>query len=286
MIIKQALKSGAEKLNKFKVKYPSLETEILLSFVLNKSREFLFTHYEKELTKNQVDKYYRLIAKRTKGEPIAYLVGQKEFYGFDFIVNKNVLIPRPETELIIDETLNLTIHNPKSTTIVDVGTGSGCIIITLAKLLNLNYKFIATDISKPALSVARQNAKLHGINKRIKFYQGDLLEPIIKQKYSNLIILANLPYLTPKQIKKSPTIKHEPKLALSAGKDGLKYYRKLFKKIIKLSFISATVLCEIDPSQVKAIRILIKKHFPMSLVKIKKDLSDHNRLVIISIRDL
>lgn len=281
-----------------RAKLPALDVELILAYALKKSREFILTHGEYKLTKIQISKYNSLVNKRSKGEPLAYLIGHKEFYGLDFLVNKNVLIPRPETELMLDETLNLISHITNRVSLVDVGTGSGCIAITLAKKIKKS-KFIATDISERALAVAKKNTKKHKVDKTIKLFQGNLLEPIIKKQNSleirncNLVILANLPYLTPAQIKNSPPIQKEPKLALAAGNDGLKYYRELFTQIKKLNEICDVryALCEIDPRQKNRISTLIKKELfthrsfseggPGSSFQIKKDLKGHSRLVVI-----
>jgi release factor glutamine methyltransferase len=151
-------------------------------------------------------------------------------------------------------------------------------------------EFIGTDISKKALSVAKKNAKLSGVDDKIKFLQGDLLEPILKNKKlniknKNVIITANLPYLTAKQVKESPSIQKEPKLALIAGNDDLKYYQKLFKQIKKLNMLCAScyVLCEIDPRQTLKIKKLIKKELPQAKFEIKKDLARLDRLVVIKL---
>ncbi len=312
MNICQVLKENTLKLKKKNITNPHLEAEILLSHILKKPREFLLAHPEKQLTKLQIANYKLLTAKRTKGTPIAYLTGHKQFYGLDFIVNKNVLIPRPETELMVDEALNLLrsmlrSKTNKKTIIADIGAGSGCIIISIIKNLFPNYqlppvaherrggrisnfKFLATDISRSALAVARKNAKKHNVVNppagEIKFYQGNLLEPLIKNleiRNYNLVILANLPYLTPAQIKNSPTIKYEPKIALSADKDGLKYYRRLFKQLIQITNykLQITIFCEIDPRQITSFKKLIKKYLPAAKIQIKKDLSGRNRLIII-----
>ncbi|MCK4554101.1 hypothetical protein KAU19_04010, partial [Candidatus Parcubacteria bacterium] len=192
--------------------------------------------------------------------------------------------------------------------IIDVGAGSGCIIIALAKLLKRNlkanlkaskrlfafkfaFKFLATDISSSALAVARKNAKLHNVQKNITFMNGNLLEPLIQNpkylKHLNgpIIITANLPYLIQAQIKNSPTIQQEPKLALSAGADGLKYYRRLFKQIkrIKNQESRITILVEINPEQATKIKQLIKKELPNSKIQIKKDLAGLNRLIVIKL---
>jgi release factor glutamine methyltransferase len=298
MNVKNALAKAIFRLQKSNIKNPYLDAEILLSFILNKPQEFIFTHPEYKLTKFQISNYQLLISRRQKGEPVAYLTGHKEFYGLDFFVNKNVLIPRPETELMVDKTLSLMSNISHPISLIDIGTGSGCIIITLQKILKLkskiiNYKFFATDISKDALKIAKNNAKKHGVDKKIKFLPGDLLEPLIKNsKYLNnpknpIIITANLPYLTPSQINNSPTIKKEPKIALVAGSDGLKYYQKLFKQIKQFQKICNVkyMLCEIDPRQKIQIGTLIKKELKISSFQIKKDLRGHSRLAIINLKN-
>ncbi len=296
-------------------KLSSLEHELLLAHVLKKPREYILAHPEYEMTKLQIKNYELRIKERISGVPLAYITGEKEFYGFNFKVNKNVLIPRPETELMVEEAIKLFKNVPSPSQgegqgevggedvkqqyyIIDVGTGSGCIIISLVKLLLnhesriINQKFIGIDISAKALSVAKKNAKLNKVDDKIKFIHGNLIEPFLKIKSkiqnqkSKIIITANLPYLTPTQIKNSPSIKNEPSLALSAGIDGLKYYRRLFKQIVALKkMLSAPcyVLCEIDPRQKNIIIKIIKKELPEATFEIKKDLKGHSRLAIINI---
>ncbi|MFH1522503.1 MAG: peptide chain release factor N(5)-glutamine methyltransferase [Patescibacteria group bacterium] len=293
MTICPILTNNTNKLKKKRIPNPHLEAEFLLSHILKKPREFILAHPEKKLTKTQIKNYQLLITRRLKGEPLAYIICCKQFYGLDLYVNKNVLIPRPETELMVDEALKFATCNPKHAIIIDVGTGSGCVIISIAKKLSfgypkLSFKYLASDISKSALAVARKNAKLHKVDRKIEFIQGNLLKPllnILEIRNYNLVILANLPYLSPIQIKNSPTIKYEPKLALSAGPDGLKYYRQLFKQIGQVANhqIQITILCEIDSSQTIKIKKLIKKELPQSKIQIKKDLSGLNRMVKINI---
>jgi len=278
---------------------PRQEAEILMAFLLKKPIEFLMAHPETEVRPVILNKFKNLEKKRLHGWSIAVLIGHKEFYGLDFKVDKNVLIPRPETELMVEEVLSLINATPDKKLLVDLGTGSGAIIIACAneikKTLPIIYKkteFRAIDISVSALKIAKENAKYNQQTK-IKFRQGNLLEPLINQKdikkltSLNLIMAANLPYLTPSQIKVSPSIKKEPSLALVAGKDGLKYYRELFGQIksINNNFkpLRANILCEIDSGQAKPIKTLVKKHFPRAKIEIKKDLADKKRLAIISI---
>jgi release factor glutamine methyltransferase len=312
MIIKQILQRTN---NKNKITF--IEHELLLAHVLKKSREYILAHPEEKLTQLQIKNFLSSVAlaqgdevrikKRANGLPLAYITGEKEFYGFKFKVNKNVLIPRPETEIMIDEAIKLLTIAPSPSQgegrgevvgkkakqqnyIIDVGTGSGCIIISLAKIIT-NCEFIGIDISKDALAIAKQNARINKVDNKIKIVQGNLLEPILNNKKfvirnSKFLIVANLPYLTPTQIKNSPSIKHEPKLALTAGADGLKYYRQLFKQIAvlkKLLCAMCYVLCEIEPSQKNSIKQLIKKELPEAKLEMKKDLKGHSRLVILNV---
>lgn len=282
MDIKSTLSSAVKQLKKTKIKSANLEAEILLSSVLKKSREFILAHPEYGLNKQQVQKLQMLTKKRLDNYPLAYLVGYKEFFGLQFLVNKHVLIPRPETELILEEAL-IIVANQNIDNIIDIGTGSGCIIITLAKLLKHHkINFYGLDISAPALKVAQRNAKLHQVN--VKFRRGNLLQPLIPSKNFNKqtnLLIANLPYLTPRQIANSPSVSREPKLALAAESDGLKYYRQLLWQLVKSSFNFQYLLLEIDPSQKNTIKRLIKNYLPNASWQIKKDLKGHNRLVMI-----
>ncbi|MFA4827527.1 MAG: HemK/PrmC family methyltransferase [Candidatus Shapirobacteria bacterium] len=307
MTIKQALTGIIQLKNKPKIKFPHFEAEILLSHIIKKPREYLFAHPEAELTASQITNYKLQITRRSKGMPIAYLTGEKEFYGLKFLVNKNVLVPRPETELMAEEAVKLAKTIQAPITFIDVGTGSGCIVITLAKLLAnfgfsiFDFRFYGLDISSIALKTAQKNAKLHSVSKQIHFLKSNLLDSLPKSKIQNpqsKIFLANLPYLTPAQIKNSPTIKYEPKIALSAGSDGLKYYRKLFFQIHPLRLRSEAgklpacppmrrvanfiILCEIDPSQKTSIKRLARRLLPPHEFTLKRDLRGHNRLAIIT----
>lgn len=298
--IQQAL-LDANKALKRRSASPILDSEVLLSFVLNKSKEYLLAHPEKQLPAAQEKKFRQMVIRRSHGEPIAYLTGHKEFYGLDFLVNKSVLIPRPETELLVEETIkrirNQELGIRERATLIDVGTGSGCIPIAIAKNTpDKNLKIMAIDISPAALRVARQNAKKNHV--KIKFYRGNLLSPIIHNSSflipnSSYIITANLPYLTKKQMAE-PSIKHEPRAALYGGQDGLEYYENLLNQISQfgaqvfecssacLPARQVQVILEIDPSQTSKIKKLIKKYLPLRQIEIKKDLAGLDRLAIIT----
>jgi release factor glutamine methyltransferase len=283
--IKQSLIWATKILKKSKILSPALDAEILLSFSIKKSKEFLYSHSEKKLTVAQLSKFKKLIARRAKREPIAYITGHKYFFGLDFLVNKNVLIPRPETETLVEEALD-----KKLSVIIDVGTGSGAIAIALAHHLP-KAKIFATEISKAALKVAKKNAQRH--KTKITFLHGNLLESFLnlKSKIKNpksLFIIANLPYLTTHQWQQTqPEIKkYEPRQALDGGKDGLKYYNQLINQINSLVTryaLRITSIFEIDPAQTKSITKLIHARFPAAKIEIKNDLAGRDRAVIFKI---
>jgi release factor glutamine methyltransferase len=279
MTLQQSLLKAIKTLRTKKIPSAQLDAEVLLSLVLNKPKEFIYTHHEYKLTQRQLAKFKNLISKRIKGKPIAYLINHKEFFGLDFYVDENVLIPRPETELLVDEVLieakkqPTAIHKPLA--ICDVGTGSGCLAISLKKFLP-KAKIIASDISEKALKVAKLNAKKHKV--KIQFIKGNLLEPSIKDNFKIDILVANLPYLTPLQLEEK-FIQAEPKKALFGGKDGLRYFRRLFGQISLLKYKPKAVFLEIDPSQSKKLTTLAQIYFEEAKIEIKKDLAGWERMM-------
>ena len=314
---------------------PPFDIDILLAHALKKPKEFLYAHPEYKL--NIIERlrlaYFLFLYKR--GYSVAAITHHKEFYGLDFYVNRHTLIPRPETEVMVDEVVETTTSQP--TCLVDVGTGSGCIAIAIAKQLtchpeqsegsssnqldpsvaslpqNDSLKIYATDISRPALRVAKKNARIQNVS--INFLHGNLLEPFLSlrgvrnERRSNpltfqinlanvtgtpargllrsarndmVIITANLPYLTPEQFATEPSIQREPRSALVAGKDGLALYEKLLQQIKSLLLIvncSLLIFLEIDPSQTSRTTSLIKQYLPQSSIEIKTDLAGRDRIV-------
>lgn len=260
---------------------------LVLAGAFKKNKEFIYSHPEYQPTFSERLRFFYYLNKLKRGWPVAYILKSKEFFGLNFFVNKNVLIPRPDTEILVEEVIKICQTNNK-TLLIDIGTGSGCIPISILKNIQntaANIQCFAIDISNKALKVAQKNAKLHGVN--IKFFHGNLLSPLNKffnnltvNQFNNLIITANLPYLADEQMNE-PTIKHEPKQALWGGKDGLDLYKKLLEQIKNLSLKTTTFL-EIDPDQTEKIKPLIKKYLPVANIEILKDLSGLNRVVKIN----
>lgn len=284
MNIKQISSWATNKLLAKKIKTAALDAEVLLSFVLNKPKEFLYTHPEYKLTKQQITRFKQLVSRRSKCEPVAYLKNTKEFYGLDFLVDKRVLIPRPETELLVEEVLKqLRAQSSELRAVADIGTGSGCIIISLAKALMEHITCYATDISQKALQVAKLNAKQYKV--KMRFYHGNLLEPLKNEKID--IVVANLPYgwkqWNNNTSAETSSLKFEPQQALFTKENGLYFYRLFLEQLAKRVQKPKLVFIEFDPRQTSSLKKLIKKYLQKSKLEIKKDLAGLNRLLIIKL---
>tara|TARA_Y100001970_G_scaffold198375_1_gene241349 strand:- start:1914 stop:2756 length:843 start_codon:yes stop_codon:yes gene_type:complete len=257
-------------------KSPILDSEILLSFLLKIERNQLLINLDQIIKKNDYEKFIKLILRRKKGEPIAYIIGFKEFWKNKYFVNSDVLIPRPDSEVIVEESLKLI---PKKAffNILDVGTGSGCIILSILKERK-NCFGVGIDISLKALKVAKINAKMQQINNRIKFINSDI-DKFCFGKYD--IILSNPPYINSFGINylENDIKNYEPKVALDGGIEGLSCIEKLIKKSPKLIKKKGKLFIEIGSNQLnKTKRLLYKKKFYIN--KIAKDLGNNDRCVL------
>ena len=253
-----------------------LDTELLLAKALNKTREELLTNLNENVNSNKLNKYNNLLKRRKRKEPIAYIFSRKDFWKYNFIVNRDVLIPRPETEIIIEEVLKLIRPN-SSKYILDIGTGTGCIILSLIKE-RPNSRGIALDLSKKAINTAISNAKLHHIQNKIKFINIDV-DKFNYNKYD--FIVSNPPYISSIKFKRLETNvrEFEPKLALKAGIDGLKIIRKLILKSKKLLKKNGKLIFEIGENQKDICTdLLLKNGFYVN--KICKDLYSTPRVIV------
>lgn len=263
---------------------PPQEIDQLLAVSLHRSLEYIYKNPKKELSLSAVKTFDKLWRLRQENYSLARLRGYQEFYGLKFLVNKHTLIPRPASETLIKEALKF-LAKQKNSKVIDIGTGSGCLIITLAKNFSA-AEYFAVDISASALAVAKTNARKHLSRQKfstdklkIKFIKSNLWSKIPKLKFN--LIVANLHYLTKEQLKE-PSIKREPLTALYGGQNGLKYYEKLLAKIKKFLADQYEILLEIDPPQVADIKNLIKKYLPQANIEILKDLNKDNRVVKIN----
>jgi release factor glutamine methyltransferase len=223
-----------------------LEAEVLLAHVLKKNRVYLYANYEEPVNKSERESYRGYIKRRSGGEPLAYITGQKEFMSLVLRVSPDVLIPRPDTEVLVETALSLA-QELEIKRICDVGTGSGAIAISLAVYLS-QVEVFAVDLSAKALDIARENAKTH--DAQVYFREGDLLEPVMEEEKMDLIV-ANLPYISRAQLEQlDPGVRdYEPYMALVAPGDGLDLYRRLLPQAYQLLKPGGYILWEIDPGQ-------------------------------------
>jgi release factor glutamine methyltransferase len=255
---------------------------VLLAFITGQSKAFLFAHDEYLLTEAETTTLLSLLKRRALHEPVSYLTGAREFFGRSFVVNQHVLIPRPETELIIEKVLAQTYSAP--TTFIDIGTGSGAIILTLSQELSSSaplHHFLGVDISEEALTVASKNKTLLK-DAVVEFIQSDLLYNISPQYLQgSLVIIANLPYVPEAQYHEAmPDVRlYEPRIALVSGIDGLDHYRRLIQELTKKQLPSFTLYLEIDGAQTPALTTLLEQVFPNGTCEVFKDLSGHDRLI-------
>ena len=272
----QILKKGENYLKRSKIKTPNLDSELSLSKVLNKKREEILLNTNNKLKNKDILKFENYLQRRFLKEPIAYILGYKYFWKYKFLANKSVLIPRPDTELIIEESLNY-IGNDKSKKILDIGTGSGCIIVSLIKE---RPKCVATaiDISKKAIIVAKTNAKLHHLENKINFINIDIDK---YKSYNYDLIISNPPYINSIELNRlDDDIKsHEPKLALSGGSDGFREIKKVIAKSKALLKINGKLIMEIGHKQ-RNQSLKILKNFGFYINKISKDLSGKDRCIV------
>ena len=272
----QILKKGENYLKRSKIKNPNLDAELILSKVLNKKREEILLNTNNKLKNRDILKFENYLQRRILKEPMAYILGYKYFWKYKFLANKSVLIPRPDTELIIEESLNY-IGNDKSKKILDIGTGSGCIIVSLIKE---RPKCVATaiDISKKAIIVAKTNAKLHHLENKINFINIDIDK---YKSYNYDLIISNPPYISSIELNRlDDDIKsHEPKLALSGGSDGFREIEKVITKSKELLRINGKLIMEIGHKQ-RNQSLKILKNFGFYINKISKDLSGKDRCIV------
>ena len=279
MTVKQALQQAAYALCDHDIQDAYFEAEVLLAQALQISKVSLYSQLERKLTKEESNSFQQLLKRRLCREPLAYITENQEFYGIKFYVDHRVLIPRPETELLVEEALKAARDygsKAASITIADIGTGCGVIAISIA--LNLpQAKIYALDISFHALEVARLNCQQHKVSKQITLLQGNLLEPLPEPV---CLIVANLPYVKSSEIEElSPEVKDfEPKLALDGGEDGLAKIFQFLEQVDSKLLSGGCLLLEIGQGQGEAVMLWVNTRFPEAKIKLIPDLSAIERV--------
>tara|TARA_B100000965_G_scaffold261573_1_gene220627 strand:- start:439 stop:1281 length:843 start_codon:yes stop_codon:yes gene_type:complete len=256
MEILQLINSGSKRLKDKNIFTHKIDSEILLSKVLNRTREDLLINLEQKVSPKEISKFESLLDRRSLKEPIAYILKEKEFWSKNFIVNKNALIPRPETELMVENIIKIFDH--KKPFILDIGTGTGCIIISIISELK-GAKGIGIDISSKAIKVALQNLVKHKLSNKIRF----LVKPLSEMhNYKFDLVVSNPPYIFTKDIRflEDDIKKFEPKLALDGGNDGLDVIKKVIYKSKSILKFKGTLALEIGNGQFKKVSKILRKN--------------------------
>ncbi|AFA48091.1 peptide chain release factor N(5)-glutamine methyltransferase [Acetobacterium woodii] len=276
MTIREILDYGRKLLSQAQIEYPGLEAEILLSGILNKDRVYFYTHHQELLDAISEEHYRQAIKRRSQLEPVAYILGKKEFMGLDFLVNRQVLIPRPDTEPMVEYLIEyLQANFPDGAKILDLCTGSGAIGISI-KHFYQKGQVALSDLSEAALTVARENAN-RLVNGDLSLYQGDLLAAL-PQGETFTVIVSNPPYIRQSEMKQlaPDIIAYEPHLALDGGESGLDFYRRIIREAPLFLKKNGLLALEVGDEQADAVAALLDRQGYHEIKKIM-DLGGHVR---------
>ena len=282
MTAAKSLKWAMEYLSSCKVPMSHVEAVHLISHVLGCQRKDLLVYPDRVLTSNEMERFKAYVYRRGKREPLQYIIGEVEFRGLLFKVNKDVLIPRPETELLVEDAVK-SVGSNSDITVLDLCTGSGCIAICVAKELNEGLMVYAVDISAGAIEVAKENAGRHGVEDRITFLVGDLFSPLepLNLKRRVDIIVSNPPYVSKREMEElQPEIKeYEPASALYGGEDGLDFYRRIIHGAPVYLAYGGLLIMEIGYGQAERVKGLFGKKGDFRMLEVKKDLAGIDRVI-------
>lgn len=264
------------------VSTPRLDAEVLLSHVLGKERIYLYVSFDQPLQAEELAAFREMVKRRAKRVPVAYILGEKEFMGLDFMVTPDVLVPRPDTEILVEAVIN-RMQGKEHPNIADIGTGSGAIIVAVLK--NCPEALgSAVDISAAALRIARQNAARHGVEERLAFYCGDLYAPLAGSCFD--VIVSNPPYIPEAEIAcLQPEVLTEPRNALAGGQDGLGFYRRLLTQGAMLLNQGGFLALEVGYDQAAAVQAIGEKVGAFAPAERIKDYGDIERVIIFKKRE-
>ena len=277
MTIFEALRKGMIDLKISNIEEPNLKSRLLMQYVLNASRQYIIVNDKEELNKLKEKQYFDAIKLLKSGVPIEHITHQKEFMKLNFFVDNNVLIPRQDTEILVEEVIKIA-KKIKAKNILDLCTGSGAIGISLAKYLT-ETKIVATDISNDALNIARKNAVINNVQNQMIFINSDLFRNLETQKFD--IIVSNPPYIKTNVIEKLDIqVKNEPNIALDGGKDGLDFYRKIIKESYQYLKYNGYLCLEIGFDQKDDVVNILNETENFKNIYCKKDLGDNDRVIV------
>ncbi len=269
------LAAARTRLRAARVVTPALDAEVLLGHALGVPREHLRAHSDDLLSRKQRRRYARLVSRRASHVPVAYLTGTREFFGLPIRVTPRVLIPRPETEILVERAIRFLRSHPDFRLVVDLGTGSGAVAVALARALP-HIRVRAVDSDRAALTVARQNARALGVAARVRCSQGDLLNGIRAAD----VLVANLPYLSARKRRSLPEdVRYEPVAALDGGPDGLRLIHRALEQAPAVLRSRGLALFECDPGQARGLRSRARATWPGASVEVIRDLSGRARVV-------
>ena len=280
MTIKEAINQAVIMMKNENIDGPKNKARLLLESTLNKTKEYLIIYDNKEITEAQRELYIKNVKRLILGEPLQYITGKQEFMKLNFLVTKDVLIPRQDTEILAESAITIA-KSLKNPTILDLCTGSGAIAVSIAKYVE-NSKIYATDISSKALEIAKKNAEFNGVKNNIEFIESNLFSQRKNQKFD--IIVSNPPYIETNTIKKLPKdVQNEPKIALDGGKDGLDFYRKISKNAYKFLNRQGYLCLEIGYNQRLAVKKILEEQKRYVNTYSIKDLCENDRVIITQI---
>ena len=277
MTIKEAINQGVIMLKNENIESPKIKARVVLEYTLKKTREYLIIYDKAEITSLQRDEYVRTIKRLIQGEPLQYITGMQEFMKLIFFVNKNVLIPRQDTEILVEEVIEIA-KNFENLEILDLCTGSGAIAVSLAKYVS-SAKITAVDISKEALEIARKNAKFNGVYQNIEFLESDMFKKLKNRKFD--IIVSNPPYIASDIIKTLPKdVQREPRIALDGGKNGLDFYNQIAEEGYKYLNRGGYICLEIGYDQARSVKEIFDRYSVYTQTYCKKDLCENDRVLV------
>ncbi len=287
MTVQEALSDAKNKFEEAGIESVLLDAEVLLAFALSCDRSHVLAHPEQTLTPDQEKKIAQYVRERAARKPVAYITDHKEFYGLNFAVNKYTLIPRPETEQLVQEVIDYCKEHPSARSIIELGVGSGCVILSILKNVpQIKYAF-AIDRVKRALEIAKKNAESLSLADRLSFKRSDMWKQVPKE-YQFDIVVSNPPYLSAAQCAEArtayPEIAYEPQIALLGGTDGLLFFESLFQRAPRHLRPGGAMFLEIGTAQKDDIERLAKKYLPEANIVLRTDGCGNIRIAIITTR--
>ncbi len=280
MTIKEAINQGVIMLKNENIETPKIKSRMVMEHTLKKSKEYIMIYDNKEITREERDLFVKNVKRLILGEPLQYVMGYQEFMKLKFLVNRNVLIPRQDTEILVEEVIKIAekIENPE---ILDLCTGSGAIAVSIAKYCK-DARITAVDISEKAIEIAKKNAKFNGVLSKIEFIESDMFKKLKKRKFD--IIVSNPPYIPTNEILKlSKDVQNEPKLALDGGKTGLYFYEKIAKDGDKYLNNQGFICLEIGYDQKIKVKTILESEHKYVNIRCIKDLCENDRVIICNV---